>query len=411
MLEDPIVISGSGVVAPGANNIKELRSRVLRADSPIQFHDIPVVGRVPAGICDYDVSQYMNKKSIRRSVPEAEISVLATAQAIAQAGIDYKNIDLNTVSVVFGASSPGIGTLANEITRFQERRSTPELWSHLFVLRAASNLVAAEICNCFGFQGPHFMVSSACASGNTALINGAHLLLAGVTKHVIVGSTAINHNFFGSYAGFRSKGILAHHEVAAKASRPFDKNRNGVVISEGAGAFVLERRSSALERGVRPLAELAGWAMNTDASDMVHPNSFRQIECMKASIHLANLLPTDIDFVNTHATGTEIGDNQEMQALSGVFSDHPNVYTNNTKSIMGHPMSSSASIELAANIDSFFDKEIHPTINCEDLDENCKFGQLVQNKSIKMEKINYFVKNSIGLLGANTSIVLKKPDF
>jgi 3-oxoacyl-[acyl-carrier-protein] synthase II len=242
------------------------------------------------------------------------------------------------------------------------------------------------------------------------VINGLQQLLLDEVDVAIAGGISESIHTFGIFASFKSQGALAQHEDPTKASRPFDRDRNGIVISEGGCLYVLEKLSHAKARGAKIYAEISGYAMNSDATNPVLPNSERQKECIWKALEKANLDPKDIDIVNTHATATKMGDIQECSAIREIFGSSSNTYINNTKGFIGHAMGAAGALELAGNIPSFKDNIVHSCMNVDNLDPECELPNLVIDKPEKVENVNYILNNSFGMLGTNSILILKKFD-
>jgi 3-oxoacyl-[acyl-carrier-protein] synthase II len=259
-----------------------------------------------------------------------------------------------------------------------------------------------------GITGPHYTIGAACAAGNAGLIQGVQMLLLDEVDVAVAGGVSESIHTFGIFASFASQGALASHADPAKASRPFDRDRNGIVCSEGGCVFILERLDQAEARGARIYGEIVGYHMNSDASDFVLPNSQRHIECMQAALKRAGVGAQDIDIVSTHATATPLGDIQECLALRAVFADCPKTYFNNTKSFIGHAMGAAGALELAGNLPSFGDGIVHPTINVDHLDPQCEVPNLVLNSPKKLPRVDYILNNSSGMLGINSVVVVKR---
>ena len=256
--------------------------------------------------------------------------------------------------------------------------------------------------------GPHYTIGAACAAGNAGLIQGAQMLRLNECDLAICGGVSESIHTFGIFASFKSQGALAEHEDPTKASRPFDMDRSGIVVSEGGCLYTLERLDDAKARGAKVYGELAGYAMNTDATDFVLPNPERQAQCVDAALKRAELNASDIDIVSTHATGTSSGDTQECAALIKVFGECESTYINNTKSFMGHTMGAAGALELAGNLLSFEDKVCHPTINVDNLDPSCDIPGLVTNEAREIGKVDYVLNNSFGMLGINSVVIIKR---
>jgi 3-oxoacyl-[acyl-carrier-protein] synthase II len=271
-----------------------------------------------------------------------------------------------------------------------------------------ANNPAGEIALNLGITGPHYTIGAACAAGNAGLIQGAQMLRLGECDLALAGGVSEAIHTFGIFASFKSQGALATHDDPARASRPFDVARNGIVVAEGGCMYTLERLSDARRRGARIYGELVGYAMNTDATDFVLPNAERQAQCVGLALRRAGLAPEQVDIVSTHATGTASGDSQECAALRRVFAEAPHTTFNNTKSFIGHAMGAAGALELAGNLPAFDDGVCHATINVDELDPECELPGLVLNQPRERRGVNCILNNSFGMLGINSVVVIKK---
>ncbi len=258
--------------------------------------------------------------------------------------------------------------------------------------------------------GPHYTIGAACAAGNAGVIQGLQMLRLGECDVALAGGVSESIHTFGIFASFRSQGALAEHEDPTRASRPFDVQRNGIVVAEGACVYVLERLDDARRRGAKIYAEVVGHAMNTDATDFVVPNAERQAQCIQMALNRAGLVPQQIGIVNTHATGTTSGDIQECAALRTVFGNCDHTLFNNTKSFIGHSMGAAGALELAGNLGSFEDGMCHPTINVDQLDPECALNGLVLNQACEAGRVDLILNNSFGMLGINSVLIVKRFD-
>ena len=296
----------------------------------------------------------------------------------------------------------------NEIHNISQFGNDTKYWTHHHNPRTVANNPAGEVTMNMGITGPHYTIGAACAAGNAGLIQAAQMLQLGEVDVAFAGGVSESIHTFGIFAGFKNQGALGSHPDPAKASRPFDRNRNGIVISEGGAIYVLERLDDALARGARILGEIAGWCINSDATDAVLPNPDRQAECMRLALRRAGMSPADVHLVSTHATATALGDVQECKAVREVFADCPGTYVNNTKSYIGHCMGAAGALELAGNLPSFVDGWIHPTINVEELDPECEVPGLVINRPVQAPRVDAILNNSFGMLGINSALIVKK---
>jgi len=406
--ETRIVITGVGLTAPNGNNLAEFRKSLLAGKSGIQKFNIRYMGEVLAGICHFDPLKYQKKKDSRRGTRAGSIAIYCAQEAIADAKLDLTCLDKSRIGVYLGITEHGTVETENEIYEIKQFNYDVKYWSHHHNPRVVANNPAGEVTLNLGITGPHYTLGAACAGGNIGLIQGLQMLLLNEVDLALSGGVSESTGSFGIFAGFKSEGALASHEDPTKACRPFDKDRNGVVVSEGGCIFVLERLSAALKRGAKVYGEIVGYAINSDASDFIFPDKERQIQCMKLALNKAGISPEDIDIINTHGTGTIEGDQVECQAIREVFGEHPHAHINNTKSFIGHAMGAAGALELAGNLPSFEDYIVHPTINLDHLDPECHINNLVINEPKKIDKVDYIFNNSFGMLGINSVVTVKR---
>lgn len=403
-----IVITGLGLTAPNGDTRKDYREALLAGRSGVSRYEIRYVGETLAGVCRFNALKYQPKKDLRRGTRAGSVSIYCSHEAIADAGLDWPNVDRSRVGIYFGVTEHGNVETENEIYLIKGFDYDTSVWSHHHNPRTVANNPAGEVALNLGITGPHYTIGAACAAGNAGLIQGAQMLRLQECDLALAGGISESIHTFGIFAGFKSQGALATHEDPAKASRPFDKQRNGIVVAEGGAVYVLERLSDARRRGARIIAELVGYAMNTDATDFVLPNPQRQAECMSLALKRAGLAPEQIDIVSTHATGTGQGDAQECDALRRVFGESPTTHFNNTKSFIGHAMGAAGALELAGNIPAFDDGVCHATINVDELDPDCELNNLVLNQPREIGQVNYILNNSFGMLGINSALIIRK---
>lgn len=403
-----IVMTGIGLTAPNGNNLGEFRKALLESRSGVKHHEIRYMGKQVAGMCDFDEYKYQSKKLRRRGTRAGSISIYCANEAIKDAGLDWSTIDKSAVGVYLGITEHGNVETENEIFEMHQNNLDWKLWSPHHNPRTVANSPAGEVTLNLNITGPHYTLGSACAGGNVGIIQGVQQLLLGEVDLALAGGISESSQTFGIFAAFAAQGALAQHEDPSKASRPLDKNRNGIAISEGGCIYVLERLSDAKKRGAKIYAEIVGYAINSDATDFVNPNAERQIECMHKAIKRAGLTVKDIDIVNMHATGTGTGDVNESQAVKVAFADSDKTYVNFTKGHIGHCMGAAGSLELAGNIPSFEDNLVHPGMNCDDLDPDCEIKNLVIKEPKLVNNVNYILNNSFGMLGINSALIVKK---
>lgn len=403
-----IVITGIGLTSPNGNNLREYREALLNGTSGIVPYNIRYVGDTLAGVCNFDELRYQKKKEVRRGTRAGSISVYCAREAIADSGIDWEDVDPSTVGVYIGVTEHGNVETENEIYELKGYDYDTQFWSHHHNPRTVANNPAGEVTLNLGISGPHYSIGAACAAGNAGIIQGAQMLRLGDCDLAIAGGVSESIHTFGIFASFRSQGALAFHEDPTKASRPFDVDRNGIVVAEGGCLYTMERLSDARARGANIYGELVGYAINSDATDFVLPNPQRQAECIRLALKRANLAAEQIDVVSTHATGTSSGDAQECAALRDVFGDSTTTRINNTKSFIGHAMGAAGVLELTGNLGSFTDGYCHPTINVDELDKDCDIPGLVLNEPVQTGNATYILNNSFGMLGINSVVIIRR---
>lgn len=405
--EQRIVMTAVGLTSPNGNDLETYRASLLAGRSGVRDYEIRYVGKTLAGICDFPATQYQSKKDARRGTRAGAVGIWAANEAVKRSGLQWQNVDKSRVGIYIGVTEHGNVETENEIYQIKQFDYDTQFWSHHHNPRTVANNPAGEIALNMGVTGPHYTIGAACAAGNAGIVQGAQMLRLDECDVAIAGGVSESIHTFGIFASFKSQGALAHHADPTKASRPFDIQRNGIVVSEGACLYVLERLSDAKARGAEILAEIVSYAINTDATDFVLPNPERQAECIELALRRAGLSADDIDIVSTHATGTASGDAQECQALRKVFDRSSRTHFNNTKSFIGHAMGAAGALELAGNLPSFKDNICHATINVDELDPECALKGLVCNAPQPVDRVRYILNNSFGMLGINSVLIVR----
>ncbi len=403
-----IVITGVGLAAPNADNLADFRKKLLSGISEIAEIDLRYFGKAPAGICSFPETKYRKKKENKRGTRAGCLGVYCANEALADGDLSIDHYDRSRIGVYIGLTEHGTVETENEVYNISQYDYNVDYWTHHHNPRTVLNNPAGEITMNLGITGPHYAIGAACAAGNASLIQGVQMLRLGEVDMALAGGISESTGSFGIFASFQAQGALGAAEDPRKACRPFDLSRNGIVVSEGACIYVLERLENALERGAKIYAEIVGYAMNSDARDFVLPYDVRQAECMELALERAGLRPEDIDIINTHATGTKQGDIEECKAIRNLFADAPKTYINNTKSIIGHAMGAAGVLELAGNLPAFTDNLVHPTINVNDLDPECSLNNMVLDQPVELDSVQTILNNSFGMVGINSVIIVKK---
>ena len=403
-----IVITGVGLVSPNADNKNEFREKLLRGISGIQEIDLRYFGKAPAGICTFPETKHRKKKENNRGTRAGCLGVYCAHEALLDAGLDLSFYDPARIGVYIGLTEHGTVETENEVYNISRYNYDTKYWTHHHNPRTVLNNPAGEITMSLGITGPHYSIGAACAAGNAALIQAAQMIQLGDVEMALAGGISESVGSFGIFASFKAQNALAEADDPQKASRPFDLERNGIVISEGACVYVIESLERAIARKAHILGEIVGYAMNSDARDFVLPYGPRQAECMRLALRRAGLQPADVDLINTHATGTKQGDIEECRAIREVFGDAPSTYVNNTKSCIGHAMGAAGVLELAGNLPAFEDNLVHPTINIDHLDPECHLPNLVANTAVDAGSISVILNNSFGMVGINSALIVRK---
>ncbi|MDB5388016.1 MAG: Beta-ketoacyl-acyl-carrier-protein synthase [Planctomycetaceae bacterium] len=403
-----IVITGIGLTSPNGNNLAEFRANLLAGRSGVVPFQTRYMGDVLAGVCNFDELRYQKRKEVRRGTRAGSVSIYCAREAIQDSGLDWSQVPKDRVGVYLGITEHGNVETENEIFEISKFNYDTKVWSHHHNPRTVANNPAGEVTLNMGITGPHYTLGAACAAGNAGFIQGMQMLWLDEVDLAIAGGVSESIHTFGIFASFNSQGALASHPDPTKASRPFDTQRNGIVVAEGGGICVLERLSSAKARGARIHGEIVGHAINTDATDFVLPHADRQSQCMQLALKRAHLSADDIDIVSSHATATTQGDIEECNAIRQVFGNRPSLAVNNTKSFIGHAMGAAGALELLGNLPAFQDGIAHATINLDEQDPACVLTQIVANQPRQMDRVRYILNNSFGMLGINSVVIIKK---
>ncbi len=403
-----IVITGVGLTAPSGNCLREFRESLLAGRSGVVAFETRYFGATVAGVCDFDELRYQRRKAVRRGTRAGSLGIYCSREAVADSGLDWPNVDKATVGIYVGVTEHGNVETENEIYLIKGYDYDTQYWSHHHNPRTVANNPAGEISMNLGITGPHYTLGAACAAGNAGLIQGAQMLRLEECDVALCGGVSESIHTFGIFASFNSQGALAKHDDPTKASRPFDADRNGIVVAEGGCMMVLERLCDARARDARIYAELIGYAMNSDARDFVLPDPDRQAQCMHLALRRAEMDSEDVDIVSTHATGTTTGDAQESLALRQVFNGDGHTAMNNAKSFIGHAMGAAGVLELAGNLPALDDGVCHATINLDRVDPECELPGLVANQPREVGPVKTILNNSFGMLGINSVVIVTR---
>jgi 3-oxoacyl-[acyl-carrier-protein] synthase II len=366
--------------------------------------------QIACEIKGYDPANYFDRKESRKIDPYTQYAMIAADQAIADANFNMDTLDKDRVGVIIATGIGGFTSFLQEVIEFAKGDGTPR-FNPFFIPKIIGDIAAGHISIKYGFRGPNYATTSACASSGHAIIDAFNQIKLGKSSVFVVGGAEAGINPAG-IGGFNAMhAISTRNDDPKTASRPFDKDRDGFVLGEGGGVIILEEYEHAIKRGAKIYVEIAGEGSTADAHHITspHPDGLGAYMAMKLAIEEAGIKPEDVDHINTHGTSTPVGDIAEQKAVVNLFGQHAyKINLNATKSMHGHLLGSAAAVELIATILAIKNSIIPPTINHftddPDIDNNLNF---TFGNAVKRE-VNFALSNSFGFGGHNTCIALKK---
>ena len=414
MAERRVVITGIGTINPLGKTIEEFFTNLeagLSAAAPITHFDTEKFKtKFACEIKDYDPNDYFDRKEARRYDLFTQYALIAADQAVEDAAFDFASLDVEQCGVISSSGIGGVKSFFDESVGYAEGGNTPR-FSPFFIPRMIIDIAAGFISMKYGFMGPNYSVVSACASSNHAMINALEAIRYGRADVIVaVGSDAtVNEVSVGAFNAMQA--LSTRNEEYQYASSPFDKNRDGFVVGEGAGAFVFEELEHALKRGAKIYCEVAGGGYSADAYHFTapHPEGLGAIKSMRDALRDAKIAPEAIDYINVHGTSTPLGDLAEIKALCEVFGDQlEQINISATKSMHGHLLGATGAVEALACIMAITRSIVPPTINCRELDPEIPATLNLTRDHAQKREVNYALSNSFGFGGHNSTVILKK---
>ncbi len=407
-----VVVTGIGTINPLGDCIEEyfanLEAGVSGAAPITNFDASNFKVRFACEVKNYDWSRYFDRKEVRKYDRFAQFALVAASEAVADAQLG-DDVNRRRVGVVWSSGVGGIETYFNECMDYAKGGELPR-FSPFFVPRMIADLAAGHIAMKYGFMGPNYSVTSACASSNHALIDAFTLIRLGKADMVVTGGSEAPIIQAG-VGGFSSMQALStRNDDPEHASRPFDKDRDGFVMGEGAGALVLEEYEHAVKRGAKIYCEVAGGGMSADAYHMTapHPEGTGAILSMQEALDDAGMQPSEIDYINVHGTSTPLGDVAELKALEAVFGEAlPQISISSTKSMTGHLLGAAAAIEALACVMAISRGVVPPTINVENLDEEVNPALDLTLGVARKRKVAAALSNTFGFGGHNSTVIFR----
>ena len=405
-----VVITGTGVVSSlgmGAeefwNSIKEGKSGITKV-SKFDTTDFPT--KVAAEIKDFDPSKYIDKKEAKRMDPFTQYALTAAKMAVEMSGIDFEKEDKFRAGVIVGSGIGGIETLVDQYNTMLSKG--PGRVSPFFIPMMIANMAAGRIAIEYGIQGFNECVITACATSNNAIGDAFKVIQRGEADIMITGGAEASVTPL-AFAGFCSAKAMSTNEDPATACRPYDKDRDGFVMGEGAGILVLEEYEHAVSRGANIIAEIVGYGCTCDAYHITapHPDGAGGIRCMQNAIADAGISPDEIGYINTHGTATVLGDPIETAVIKKVFGEHAyKLAISSTKSMHGHLLGAAGAVEAIVTAMTVKEGFVPPTINLVNQDPECDLDY-VANKG-RSADVKYALSNALGFGGHNAAIIIKK---
>jgi 3-oxoacyl-[acyl-carrier-protein] synthase II len=409
-----IVVTGIGALTPIGNNVEtywnNLINGVSGADMITQFDASKFKTRFACEIKGFDPTAFMDRKEARKLDRFAQIALVASDQAVLDAGITKENVDHDRVGVIFASGIGGLTTFTEEVTNFVHGDGTPR-FNPFFIPKMILDIAAGQISMKHGFRGPNYAVVSACASSTNAIISAMDTLKLGKADIIITGGSEAVIGVAGM-GGFNAmKAMSERNDDPKTASRPYDKDRDGFIMGEASGVLVLEELEHAIRRGAKIYCEVVGGGATADAYHLTapHPEGLGAKNVMQAALRDAGMQANEIDYINTHGTSTPLGDIAEAKAITEVFGEHAyQLNISSTKSMTGHCLGAAGVIEAIACIQTVIHDIIPPTINHftddPDLDPRLNF---TFNKAEK-RVVNAALSNTFGFGGHNACVIVKK---
>ena len=408
-----VVVTGLGALTPLGNDVETTWKNAVAGVSgaaPItKFDAAKFKTQFACELKNFDPTLRLDRREIKNADLFTCYGMYAATEALEDSGLDLTQIDPFDVGVIWGTGQAGMTTFESEVKEYLKNDSNPR-FNPFFIPKILSNMVAGLISIKHGLMGINFTAVSACASANTAFMDAFNYIKLGKAKVIVTGGSEAPISE-ASIGGFNAlKALSTFNENAAEASKPFDSNRDGFVMGEGAGALILEDYEHAVARGAKIYAEVVGAAMTADAYHMTatHPEGIGGYEAMRRALAEGGLTMADVEYVNAHATSTPVGDISEVEAISRLVGDNKTTFVGGTKSMTGHLLGAAGAIEAIFCIKAITDNIIPPTINTKNIDPKIPQNIRLVLGEAKHTEVNVALSNSFGFGGHNATVVFKK---
>ena len=409
-----VVVTGIGALTPIGNTANDFWQGLVAGKSgaaPITYFDASKFKtQFACELKGFNVENFIDRKEARKLDKFTQYALVVADEAVKDAHLDVEKTDKDRVGVIWGSGIGGLETFQNEVINYQQGDGTPR-FNPFFIPKMIADIASGMISIKYGFRGPNFTTVSACASAANAMIDALNYIRFGYADVIVSGGSEAAVTIAG-IGGFNALHALStFNEDPSKASRPFDANRDGFVLGEGAGAIVLEEYNHAVARGATIYCELAGGGLSADAYHMTapHPEGLGAKLVMNNCLKDANVTPNEVDAINMHGTSTPLGDVAESKAVLDVFGEHAyNININSTKSMTGHLLGAAGAIEAVASILAIKNSIVPPTINFEHPDERIDPRLNFTFNKAQAREVNVAMSNTFGFGGHNACLLFKK---
>jgi len=408
-----VVVTAMGALTPIGNNLEDFWSNLKNGKSgagPItRFDTEKFKTKFACELKDFDLGQFIPKSESRRYDPFTSYALVAVEEALKNGKINFDEINTNRVGVIWGSGNGGIQTFTDEMIAYVKNGETPR-FNPFFIPKIIADIASGIISIKYGLRGPNFTTISACATSTTAILDSFNHIRWGKADMIITGGSEAPITIAGIGGFNASRALSTKNDDPTSASRPFDVNRDGFVMGEGAGALVLESLEHAQARGAHIIAEVVGGGMAADAYHLTgtHPDGEGAFLGMNEALREAEISAADIDYVNMHATSTPMGDLSEFKSLARVFGENPDMNISATKSMTGHLLGAAGAIEAIASIMATVDDIIPPTINTTDVEPEWEGKYNLTLGKAQHRKVNYAMSNTFGFGGHIATAIFKK---
>ncbi len=412
-----VVVTGLGALTPVGNSAKEtwenLKNGVSGAGPITHFDHTKFKTHFACEVKNFNATDYMDRKLARKMDLYAQYAIAAAAEAVKDSGMDLETVDKDEIGVILGVGIGGIHTFESEVAYYAQHEEDGPKYSPFFIPKMIGDIAAGQIAINYGFHGPNYITTSACASSTNALADAFNLLRLGKANAILTGGAEAG-VWPAGVGGFNAMHALStRNDDPEHASRPFSASRDGFVMGEGAGCMMLETLEHALARGARIYCEVAGVGMSADAYHITasHPEGLGARLVMERALKDAGMKPEEVDYINVHGTSTPVGDISEVKAVKDLFGEHAyKLNISSTKSMTGHLLGAAGAVEAMACVMAVVEDIVPPTINHEEGDEDPEIDYNLNFTFNKAQKriVRVALSNTFGFGGHNACCIVKK---